>query len=657
MELKEENQKRKVIVTSSISILGLLLIVGISYAFWQITKYQEDQNVITSGCFDIKLEGGKAINLENAYPIEDTEGAKLTPYTFTITNICDLLASYTVNLEMLEGTTMASKYIKVMMNKEEIKNLGSLEQTEPVLKNSVESRKIISGSLGARDSEEYSLRIWMDGEITIEEKEAMNKQMLSKVVVKAEPKKYSPVESGITLLKDAILATEYQTTDIEEAKEKIARKQEVDFSKTAPIIDWEEAHASSTSTYTATLPDPSLVNSGIAGTEDLTDTNILPIIGTGYTFNSETGKYSLTGIVRIDPTSVNLTEKDYYIYLTETIKENGKLKVHTGVSDVVRVQKIKSASKDKCKLKFEGELEYDALCYKFTVYKYEQTAIESDKSDKGLYQINDDYGTSYYYRGSVLNNNVYFAGYYWKILRINGDGSIRLLYLGNNSNSTKEESTIGNYQFNNLKNNPAYVGYMYGNTLNSSYELTHANEVDSNIKIVLDNWYLENIENTDFSKYIADSGFCNDRSLASGDGYSNLRESVFNAGVRSRNHQPSLSCSRNDLFTTSSNSLGNGNLTYPIGTITNDELLISGSLHEKINSLNFTYSKSNYMTMTPFSYLVEPYFAHISINEYTGKQSHYTTTSVVGIRPVINLKADTEISGGIGTNNNPYIIK
>ena len=61
--------------------------------------------------------------------------------------------------------------------------------------------------------------------------------------------------------------------------------------------------------------------------------------------------------------------------------------------------------------------------------------------------------------------------------------------------------------------------------------------------------------------------------------------------------------------------------------------------------------------MTPFSYLVEPYFAHISINEYTGKQSHYTTTSVVGIRPVINLKADTEISGGIGTNNNPYIIK
>ena len=75
---------------------------------------------------------------------------------------------------------------------------------------------------------------------------------------------------------------------------KIASKQSVDFTKTAPIIDWQESHASSTSTYTATLPDPSLVNSGIAGTENLTATNVLPLIGTGYTFNSETGYYTLT---------------------------------------------------------------------------------------------------------------------------------------------------------------------------------------------------------------------------------------------------------------------------------------------------------------------------------------------------------------------------
>ena len=286
MKLKERKNNKKTILWGLGILLMLSLIVGISYAYWIITKKQEGLNKVSSGCFNIELSNEKNdIKLENAYPIADEEGRKLVPYSFTVTNTCSLFASYNINLEMLQGTTLASKYIKVMVNNEEIKNLADLETTNTVLNNSVESKKLTSGSLGSGDSEDYTVRIWMDGNITANDKEAMNKVMLSKVVVDASVSKYNPVDSGITLLKDAILANEYQTTDIELAKAKIANKQAVDFSKTAPIIDWEESHASKTITVTATLPDPSLVNSGIDGTELLTAQNVLPRIGTGYTFN------------------------------------------------------------------------------------------------------------------------------------------------------------------------------------------------------------------------------------------------------------------------------------------------------------------------------------------------------------------------------------
>ena len=60
------------------------------------------------------------IHLTNAYPITNEEGKKLTPYSFTITNTCDLFASYTVNLEILEDNTLPTKYISSMVNNERI---------------------------------------------------------------------------------------------------------------------------------------------------------------------------------------------------------------------------------------------------------------------------------------------------------------------------------------------------------------------------------------------------------------------------------------------------------------------------------------------------------------------------------------------------------
>ena len=91
---------------------------------------------------------------------------------------------------------------------------------------------------------------------------------------------------------------------------------------------------------------------------------------------------------------------------------------------------------------------YPVMRYIFQISEtYTQAELESDKSDKGLYATIDDYGTSYYYRGSVNNNYVYFAGYYWRVIRINGDGSIRLLYAGETKDATGEATQIGTSAF------------------------------------------------------------------------------------------------------------------------------------------------------------------------------------------------------------------
>lgn len=101
------------------------------------------------------------------------------------------------------------------------------------------------------------------------------------------------------------------------------------------------------------------------------------------------------------------------------------------------------------------------------------------RSEQGLYVVEDDYGTSYIYRGDVENNNVYFADFYWKIIRMNGDGSIRLIYNGTTPNASGINTAINNttYQYNNKYYDPTYVGYMYGKdfSIHTSEETSYTN--------------------------------------------------------------------------------------------------------------------------------------------------------------------------------------
>ena len=170
-----------------ILIIGIICLIGIglSFGYYLISSGQDENNVAGSKCFKLELTNqSKEITLDQMYPISDEEGMSLTPYTFTLTNTCDIDASYSINLEMIEGTTLDSKYLDVVLNDSGIKLLTSYDLADTVISGSTESRILTSGTLKSKESKDYTLRFWMDK--AVEDTNSMNKVFKSKIVVSAE---------------------------------------------------------------------------------------------------------------------------------------------------------------------------------------------------------------------------------------------------------------------------------------------------------------------------------------------------------------------------------------------------------------------------------------------------------------------------------------
>lgn len=180
---------KKNIFFIGVSICLLVLLgVGLSYSMWNMSISQDTNNVIatTSECFDVTLTNeSNAIKLENAYPITDTKGKTLTPFTFTIKNVCNTAASYSVSLESLKDSTLSSKFLKTMVNDNEPIILGSLDTTDTVNSGSIESRILAKGTLMKNSSKDYSLRLWIDYDTTMEDLDNETKVLKSKIIIKA----------------------------------------------------------------------------------------------------------------------------------------------------------------------------------------------------------------------------------------------------------------------------------------------------------------------------------------------------------------------------------------------------------------------------------------------------------------------------------------
>ena len=294
---------------------------------------------------------------------------------------------------------------------------------------------------------------------------------------------------------------------------------------------------------------------------------------------------------------------------------------------------------------------------------------------KGIYKAEDDLGTSYYFRGAVDNNYVNFANFYWRIIRINGDGSIRMIYAGTSphENGYNDSSTydmrIGRSAYNSSYNDNAYVGYMYGTAGSTTYDATHSNTNDSTIKSYIDTWYQNNLNS--YSQYIADTIYCNDRSITPVDSF--LGMSLTGTGIGTENtaysnlkrnwidHTPSLKCTNiNDRFTVS-NDIGNTALTYPVGLITLDEAAIAGGLTYDVNTSSHITNMDYYLytgywcwTMTQDAFAGGTAFVDGVDRDGRLYRSNVRINSG-SARPVVSLNSDA-ISRGSGTMIDPFVV-
>ena len=314
-------------------------------------------------------------------------------------------------------------------------------------------------------------------------------------------------------------------------------------------------------------------------------------------------------------------------------------------------------------------------------------------SDKGMYKKTDDFGTSYYYRGAVNNNWVKFGkdstgkDIYWRIIRINGDGSIRMIYSGTTKPSedtsvtgsngvymtgTGTQITVDNtntFKFNSSNNKAEYVGYQYieeqqhgfgkcDGTNNASCTVNGNTVYNSTIKQTIDKWYAgTTLKDNDL---IVDQIFCNDRSASSTQTAawtSTGADYYYGAyGRLSKSKSPILTCpTASDKFTVNTSN-GNGALTYPVGLITADEVAMAGGIYgsSNENSSYYLYTNQDYWSGSPSPFasygIAFSFFVHLS-----GLLGARGLDSSHGARPVVSLSSKAKLSGN-GTYSNPYTV-
>ena len=307
-------------------------------------------------------------------------------------------------------------------------------------------------------------------------------------------------------------------------------------------------------------------------------------------------------------------------------------------------------------------------------------AAVSTATEALLASTEDDYGTSYYFRGAVKNNYVEFANKCWRIVRVGGDGSVKLILhndntagvanpcdAANNSASAafaRYSGTTYTSKFNEKYDDNAYVGFKYGTVGASTYDATHANTNKSTILTNLEAWYTNNLKT--YEKVIADTVWCNDKTVTDKTynpwNWSNVNGLGYGTNVTIYGATQRLVSTSRSAGGTGPSFKCNGELskiTSKVGLITADELAFAGYAHELENTT--TYLQENIGTLWWWS--LSPYdFSSIGAAVWgvLGGNGYFSTSGVSdhagGLRPSISLKSTTNVTGD-GTSSSPFVVK
>ena len=291
----------------------------------------------------------------------------------------------------------------------------------------------------------------------------------------------------------------------------------------------------------------------------------------------------------------------------------------------------------------------------------------------------DDYGTSYYFRGAVTNNYVEFANKCWRIVRVGGDDSVKLILHNDNtagvanpcdSANNSASAAFARYsgekytsKFNTNYDDNAYVGFKYGTVGASDYASAHANINNSTILTNLETWYTNNLKT--YADTIADTVWCNDKTnvtdtsydpwgwTPNGYGYGKnvtyygATQRLISTNGRTGGTGPSLKCNS-----------GLSKINSKVGLITADELAYAGyaaALKNTTTYLQENATDTDWLSLSP-SVFFSVYAFVWSVNGGSGDFGNYSVNSDGGVRPAISLIISTTISGGTGTSEDPYVV-
>ena len=298
-----------------------------------------------------------------------------------------------------------------------------------------------------------------------------------------------------------------------------------------------------------------------------------------------------------------------------------------------------------------------------------------------LASAEDDNGTSYYFRGAVKNNYVEFANKCWRIVRVSGDGSVKLILHNDNTTGAANPCDAANNSasaafarysgetyksaFNEKTDDNAYLGFMYGAAGATDYASTHANTNKSTILTNLETWYNNNI--SDYADKIADTVWCNDKTIVKDTTYNPSSYGGNATGLGFGINKTWYGAAQR-LLSTSGSAGGTGpslkcngdlsKINSKVGLITADELAFAGYAYGLENSTTYLQENATdtyWCSLSPGlfngSYALVWYIIGSS-----GDFAHVYVFYTSGVRPSISLKSTTNVTGN-GTSEDPYVVK
>ena len=570
-----KNKKKQIIITL-VAIISLIVItVGVTYAFFNYAKEGTTDNTIKTGSITFlytEVSGvGKGISLTEAYPVADSIGkvqvgeGKVFDFKVTSNISMDSSIGYQITARKKTGSTLANSAVKVYLTEVNgteqellLSKYSELDQTDKV------------------DSSKFDERILYEATV---------------------PANTSNYEKNFRL--------------------RMWVSDDTDFSY----------GSMNDKTFTLTV---NVYADGKVVTDNLDTTNTLDSITVSDctldpVFNSATTEYSCkvpnsVSSVTVNATATSTKAKVRGLGTKDLVEGKNTLQIRVIAEDgSEKIYNVNVTRKNPVESVSIFKKEYEVIDAEPTL----TTSSNNSNDASGLYKSTDTNTNkpTYYFRGNVTNNYVKFAGQTWRIVRVNEDGTIRIVMQdGINSNA--------NIAFNSNYNNYTYMYY-----------------TNSQAKTTLESWYQTNIgSKADLAKNVASGAYyCEQAKAKYGDGATSgsATMTTFNK------YTPDFKCS--------SDGNGKGVVSASVGLLTYDEAVYAGGYYGQENNSYYLYNNTYFWTMSPAGFSgSRSNVWNVYTAGFISNRDAYTTNR---LRPVINLTANTQISSGDGTKENPFIVE